>query len=446
MEKRNISDLPPEASYFNKLDLNKKLIKKTFELQILIKIFEQLESPEIFKVSEVCKNWLNIAQHPTIVSKTIVRLHSLENNRFLKSWRKFNFKLSIDTHLPDKYFEFKKKFFENIIEIEFDRIYLPSLDILRQYLENLTNLKSLSFIDCRFQNLTTSPDVLISLNVTSLLFKGSFLKAIVVDYILSITPNLKILTANLFEADYIKTIVRYGKNPELTKSLRELSIYNGTRTDFCDLFQSKHLNLHKFVWNSQLCRRPNENLQSLDIFLTNQSNLKELNLNVNPSATQLLITPVIWTLNTLEHLTFDYRSEYMESLNFKPFWKLKYLKIVYANSNIFKSLTTSSQMESLTLESFCEDINETEITDKFEFLTNLKVFNLYLGHISLSESFYIGNEMLQTIFRHLINLRELDLEDSTTVKVSVFFLFVINYKLIKITKNSKHIFSSEKVK
>lgn len=402
----------------------------------MFKIFEHLESPDIFKVSEVCKYWLDIAQHPKFVNKTIVKLHSLENNRFLKSWRKFNFKLNLNMHLPDSYFEFKEKFSDYIIEIEFDDIFLRCLDTLRQYLENLNNLKSLKLNDCRIYNLKTVPDVSISLNVKSVFFSGSFLSAIVVDYILSITPNLEVLTAIFERHSSNSKIVRYLKNVELTKSLRELNVFEGKPFIFNDIFQSKHLNLQKFIWDSSFSTSFEES-QCLQTFLKRQTNLKVLEINANTIVKLMLLSQVIsiCSLNQLEHLSFNcYLARDMKSLNFEPIWNLKYLKLISADSNIFKGLSKISKMECLKLIELDGDINDAKITDTFQFLINLKVFHLVLGDIHLNYPYYIKNQLFQAINKHLIHLRELFLEDGSKL-VSVPVKCTISLKISKIIPN-----------
>lgn len=351
-----------------------------------------------------------------------MKLHSLENNCFIKSWRKFNFKLSIDVHLPAKYFQFKQKFLENIVEIEFDDIYLPNLEILRQYLEDLTNLVKLTFINCRFKDLTIYPDV-ITLNVTSLHFEGNFLTDITVSYILSLTPKLKVLSTNSINCyDYDKAITRYLKNPNLTTSLRDLTIYNknGYSSFLCDILPAKHLNLEKINLNTPSRNLPH--VEDLEMFLTQHTNLKVLNLLLSvPFLTQLIR---ICSLNALEHLSFNCLLDInMGNGNFEVFWKLKYLKLNRASSALFKSLTKPSEMETLILESFTDDMND-EITDNLTLLTNLKVFKISVKDSSFEVSLYFKNNLMQSIFKHLLNLRELFLEDCTYYDVRWSFLYL----------------------
>lgn len=396
----------------------------------MFKIFEQLESPDIFKVSEVCKYWLEASQHPKLVNKTIVKLYSLENNRFLKSWRKFNFKLKLDTHMAENFFKFNEKFSENITEIEFFCIFLPCLDSLRQYLEKLNNLKSLIFHDCRFFNLSTVPDVQISLNVTSLVLRGLYLTDILVDYIFSITTNLEVLTACFGNGSFNSSIVKYLKNPELTKSLNELNVFDGQLIVLYKIFKLEHLNLQKFVWHSY-SKTTSEHIQVLQTFLTRQKNLKVLEIDINsymnPNVRLVFLSQVIMicSLNSLENLTLNCRLvKDMNSLDFEPIWNLKILKLISADLNIFKALSKISKMKSLTLDEFREDINDTEITDKFKFLTNLKVFKLVLDDRDLN--LYIKNQLLQATFKHLIHLEELEVHDKLPM-VSSVILGVINF-------------------
>lgn len=135
-------------------------------------IFEQLQSPEIFKISEVCKSWFSIAQHPAVVKKTIVTLNDVSNEFFLNCNRKFSFNLILVRHninscdLPQKYFQFKEKWGQNITEINLVDLYLPSVEMFCNFIKDLKNLRKLKFNDCRFKDSKVYP--CLSINTSNL--------------------------------------------------------------------------------------------------------------------------------------------------------------------------------------------------------------------------------------------------------------------------------------
>lgn len=313
--------------------MSKKYVKFP---QIFIKIFEKLNSPEIFKVAEVCKHWYNITQHAAIVRKTIVKLdldafyllskstdranfkfNSEDIDFFLKTSRKFQFRLEISERMPEKYLQFTQKFSDNIIDLRLVGINLPALDdlyiknmknlinldlddcnipsSLANFISNIVNLKSLRTLAldaCSFEIPSILPDDLY-LNVTSLKLH-CFVNESNVHSLLLFTPKLKTLSVVFSDSNSEEIVLKYLKNTKLTKSLTELYLrrYN-ENNDVRDVFQLNHLNLKKFTWKSNAQITP---VAELETFLSSQMNLTSLllsNVVINDKLIQIVFKKLL---------------------------------------------------------------------------------------------------------------------------------------------------------
>lgn len=294
-----------------------------------------------------------------------------------------------------KYLQFKEKFGERIKEIEFKDVFLHSPEILLQCLDDLKNLRKIKIFACRLKYPTVYPvypSKDISLNITSL-FIGNDCADDLVGYILSLTPNLKSLNV---ASKY--PILKYLINPNLTKSLRELR-FNGYIFDNFNYFM--HLNLETFHFVSENFK--NE-INSIEGFLTRQTNLKDLSFDCGSNLIQ-------WSTENIE-----------------IFWKLKHLKLSQSNATLFNCLTETIAMESLTIESFDDDINDDKIIDKLKYLKNLKILKISIACYQKGDkdvTNFIENKLIQGVFKHLLNLRELCLIDCNVVSVYLCFNLLI---------------------
>lgn len=377
----------------------------------MIKIFEKLQSPEIFKVAEVCTNWFNISQHKAIINTAILNITQSEAvDFFLETTRKFKFSLKFKHSLPEKFHQFSSKFTENIIEVCFIKIRLSNYYDFIGNLTNLKNMRSLKIINCSFEGdrCSTSPEEL-SLNLTTLLLtitSTTSMKDYQVQHLLSIIPNLKSLSCNLSEDFYLeKAIVGYVKNPKLTKSLKEIYFISFKSSALCDIFHTNHLNLTKFFWKTF---NAIDNVSQLETFLVQQKELRVLDLYLVQDFLRSAVR--ICTKLNLDQLSFNLNLQTIQdSETLQVFWKLKYLKIYNCNSLIFKSLTKTSELESLTLIGYTDDMSEC--IDKFKYLTSLT-------SLRVEESF-INDNLIQSIFKNLSNLKELYLLDHKLESVSL---------------------------
>lgn len=131
-------------------------------------------------------------------------------------------------------------------------------------------------------------------------------------------------------------------------------------------------------------------------------------------------------LKNLQNLSIDCKLlENMDSNSSKALWNLKHLKLKFVNiSTFFQYLTKNCGMESLKLdvvEDVSWDNNMAMLTNKFQFLPNLKLFHFF----TLKIFNFKQDILLQAIFEHLLNLQELSLSDVPHVRdeVSLFFFF-----------------------
>lgn len=308
---------------------------------------------------------------------------------------------SCDLNLLAKYFQFKEKWGQNITEINLVDLDLPTVEMFYQIVKDLKNLRKLRFEDCRFIDPMVYPSTpVISLNITSLEILQPFSEYLDEDflnYMFSLVPNLKSFFCGFDGID--ESIGRYLMNPKLTISLRELRIVLirvNTPFTFSTL---NNLNLEIFQMDA-----PFDHYLSSDdfeAFLTSQTKLKILKISLY-RGTFLSQLIRVCTVNSIQDLTFNFKCPEPEGVqNYEIFWKLKLLNLSYANGALFESLTKASAMESLTL-SFGDD--SMLITNKFQYLKNLKVLNIHLKG-------FITNEFIQTIFENLYNLQELYLKD-----------------------------------
>lgn len=405
MSTKTISDLPVEVSLNQIKPL--KLIFIHYIFQILIKIFELLQPVDLLNIPEVCHDWLQISQIPALMQITKIS-KSDAVDCFLQSFRKFKFSLKFQTNLPVNYFQFTYKFSEFIHELRFFDICLSSY---YNFIVNVTNLKNLRYLDinlCSFNDEVCSKfPTDLSLNLNSLRLMISFdddnkiIKGSETDFILSIIPNLEILTCN-FGGDYgfQRAIINYLKNPELTKSLKELHFTSfGNDNLLSSVFRINHLSLEKFFW---LCFREIDFVSDVEDFLSSQKNLKVLDLVSCGTSLRKSILKISSKIN-LEQLTFSLNDEIIQNSHlFEHLWNIKNLEIFCCNSSIFKSLKKISKVEELTLFCYVDDLSQHQ--EKFKFLTGLKSL-----HVSQS---LINDTLLQAVFKNLINLRSLFLIDN----------------------------------
>lgn len=159
------------------------------------------------------------------------------------------------------------------------------------------------------------------------------------------------------------------------------------------------------------------NITSLEIKQSFRKDFVTYILSLAPNLRSLYINSFYYTQ--------DYTSgnKEMDLKNYKIFWKLKLLNLTHANGALFESLTQPSSMESLTLEAF--EYEPMMISNKFQYLKNLKVLKIstrcvrpYV--IEEFKLFYITNDFIQAIFKHLYNLQELYLQDTPKKYVSLF--------------------------
>lgn len=251
----------------------------------MTKIFEKLKSPDILRVAEVCRHWYNITQNQSVVNKTNMHLsQSKALNCFIKSKRKLNFCLKINSKLPTKFDQFSDKFAANITEIMFVEIKFQNY---YDFIANLTNLKqmtTLKIINCSFkgEGCLISPKNL-NLNITELFLMNNGkcgMKDWEISHLLSITINLIKFSCDVTEYnDSGKTICDYLINPELTKSLKELKIFGIKSSLLCNFFRSKHLDLEMFYWKTYNIVRC---VKDIETFLISQRNLKIMNFYFFP--------------------------------------------------------------------------------------------------------------------------------------------------------------------
>lgn len=123
-----------------------------------------------------------------------------------------------------------------------------------------------------------------------------------VDHLISIIPNLEILSFHIHDDNcFLKAIVNYLTNPNLTKSIKELNLQS--YDDFnvlSSVFQTKHLKLEKFTWS---CMKNMDCVSDVENFLSNQINLKVLELLLTETNLFNTIAKICSKIN-LEQLLF----------------------------------------------------------------------------------------------------------------------------------------------
>lgn len=346
------------------------------------------------------------------MNKTVIK-KSESVDLFLQTFRKFNFSLSFESSLPENFLTFTHKFSENIQDLSFKTIKLSNFYDFIANLTNLTNLKNLEIINCSFEGEGCSPspdDLCLNLNTLLLVSFESFdsIKGFEVDQLLSIIPRLQILSCILNDDPcYQRAIVKYLTNPKLTKFLKELHFISFDNADIISpVFKTNHLRLEKFFWT---CFREINCVSDLELFLSNQTSLKVLDLMLNATPCSRNIVKICSKLN-LEQLTFNMNNEKLENCEIlSELWNLKNLKIFCCNSSIFKSLNRTSKMENLTLFNYLGDLDEH--LGKFEFLTSLT-------SLKITQTL-INDTLLQAIFKNLVKLRDLRFIDKGFESVSL---------------------------
>lgn len=277
----------------------------------------------------------------------------------------------------------------------------------------LTKLRNLEIINCSFEGdgCSVSPDELcLKLKTLLLVSFESFnsLKGFEVDQLLMIIPNLEILSCILSEDHcYQRAIVNYITNEKLTKFLKELHFISFDNAKIISpVFKTNHLKLEKFFWT---CFRQINCVSDLELFLSNQTSLKVLDLTLNATQCSRNIVKICSKLN-LEQLTFNMNNERLENCEIlSELWNLKNLKIFCCNSSIFKSLNRESKMENLTLFNYLGDL--TEHVAKFEFWTSLT-------SLQITQTL-INDLLIQAIFKNLVKLRDLRFIDRGCESVSL---------------------------
>lgn len=373
----------------------------------MINIFEKLQKPEIFRVAEVCHDWLSISKSSTIINRITVKISDSNSNEAVDFFieheitRKFNFSLKLFVNLPDKFLEFANKFSENIIDLELIDIKLFNYYDFIAKLTKLTNLRNLKLDSCLFKHddsliIAPADDLYFNLTTLDLTLVYSNYQ-MEVAHLLSIINILKIFKCSSFKMNVQRTIIDSLKKPKLTKSIKEISFYDFDSTVLSPFFQIKNFNLEKFVLT---CYGKIDCLSDLERFLLSQKNLKILALDYGPSVRTIVS---ICSKVYLEQLTFDFNDEIIDDSEILAvLWKLKYLKITSCNRSIFKSLIKNSETEEFTLTYYDGDMSLHK--DKFEYMTNLTSFRI--------EYSVINDDLIQAIFKYLIQLRDLFLIDN----------------------------------
>lgn len=409
-------------------------------MQILLKIFELLRPRDVLNAAVVCKHWLSITQCQTIVNKTIANVQNEQSlDFFLKSSRKFNFKVSYFNGLEAKFQKFKANNVDNIIEVQLctnrDSRQFDSFSDVITSLTDITNLKKLSIVSY-FRKYDKLPENLL-LNLTELILKftpaqlvsGTILETLVYYSILSATPNLEKLTVVINGYNCQNVIIRQLKNVKNSQNLKYLKWklnMNFNENREIDFNQLENLNLEFFVLESRVQQI---NIDKLERFLNTQQNLQKFYFDMvyhpfgQPYPAQ---ATKILKLNKLRYLCLDLGyTDIWHYPNLYDLWSLRHLKLYLAGIQpIFLLLTQKTEMRSLFLDRVRSHGPNSDLTttlfirNKFQFLTNLKVF-LFSSHCCA----FNQDKFVQAINEHLINLQELTLIDNSQIcalRVSLF--------------------------
>lgn len=386
-----------------------------------------LQPQDIIAASLVCKSWFHSTQHKKIVVKTIVKLKNVDDmNLFLNSdrSRKFNFQIIYDENTAGIFNDLVVAFNDNITEVLYnDRTGDSSFSAILLKFKILKNLEVLN-INGHFHRYERLPSNL-SFNFTKLIleFKGSAytMMDIAVFYsIISIAPNLKELKVTVRNVDHQNEVFKNLRNSEIEKDLKVLKWLNPCTMDLNEneetaFYELKNLNLKEFIYQSG--NRPN--ITKISEFLINQNNLKECYLYIpyRPHGEPFDYQAArICSIPNLKYLELDFYNTRIEDYqDLKYLWTLKSLRLCSSVlAQIVDFLTDLSEIESLYIFYIISHHNQVRFvlfstrffTDKFHFLTNLKIFNVTADMTAINLDYF-----LQAIIEHLINLQELTVTD-----------------------------------
>lgn len=238
--------------------------------------------------------------------------------------------------------------------------------------------------------------------------------------ILSIIPKLESLQLKTKQLE--PSFLVYLTNPEFTSNLKSLDLFfdvhhlisiQSVRNFFLKFSQTKHFDLENFSFSFKtLVFTQDDHRQIIDFFLT-QKNLKSLKMFTCGEI--VIFDELISALPKLKHIGIEIHNEFdpliMNSKqffveNFKKFWNLEslelHMEVYYRYAYpIFDSLTEPCNLGKLVIVR-SDFATNNELTSRLRFLTSLT-------DLTITES-YITDSLLQNIFEHLLNLRDLRLE------------------------------------
>lgn len=410
-------------------------------------IFNLLNLNELLTASLVCIQWYAISNHPSIAKKYMFNVNSenqmeslITSNRFFSNIT-FGFHLRNCNQLP-LYHKFWKNHLNNIEYVCLEGI--QDINLILNVLFRSHTLKTLEFrkINYLFSlgNVTGDKQ---TCSITKLSFGNLVFDNLKVPMkILSLIPKLESLQLKTFKMD--SSFLMYLGNPEFTSTLRSLDLFcdvysfssKYVRKNFLNFLRFKHFDLEHFSFSFKtIVFTQNDQRKIVRFFLT-QKNLKSL--KILTCGEIVIFDQLISKLQNLKKIGVEIQSEidpYLMYSNefllekFKIFWNLECLEI-YLNKfylftyPIFDSLTGPCKLKNLHM--IRSDL--TKIISRMQFLTMLTV-------LTITDS-YITDPLLQSIFKYLLNLRDLRLISTHDVSTIFYqkkkYLCLTDYRMLRI--------------
>lgn len=431
MDRPMLENLPLEVWYIKLIKKKVLLTKIIYDFQIILKIFNMLYLNELLTASLVCTQWNTLTKHPLVVKKYMIYIQNeeqmetlLQSNRFLPNII-FSFHPRNDNQLP-VYNKFWEKYLNNIEYVCLDAI--QDIDRIFKILSKSRTLKTLEFRRINYLFNLGRLEEKEPISINRLLFGDYYFEDLTIPMkILSLIPRLEGLQLKTGVIE--NSFLLYLRNPEFTSTLRffdlSLDIHQFSsryvRNVFLKFFQLTHYDLEHFSFSfNKTVFELNDHKMMIKFFLT-QRNLKSLRFLTCGEI--VIFDKLITGLPKLKYIGVETQSEidplimypsyrYLIS-KLKKFWNLESLEIhlrkYYDESYpIFESLTRPCRLKKLLIVK--SDLGKTKrLLSLMKFLTMLTVLKITESNIT--------DQLLQGIFQHLLNLRDLILisrEDVST--------------------------------
>lgn len=307
---------------------------------------------------------------------------------------------------------------------------LDEINDISLILKVLLGSQTLKILEFRKMNYLLSLEILSgdeqTCSITNLLFGKYLLDDLNVPMkILSLIPKLESLQLKTCKID--SSFLMYLRKPEFTSTLRSLDLHFNihkfsskyVRNFFLNFIEVKHFDLEHFSFSFQtMVFTQNDHREIVRYFLT-QKNLKSL--KILTCGEIVVFDQLISELPKLKKIGVETQSEINPYLMYsneyileklKSLWNLECLvihqsKFYLSTYPIYKSLTGPCKLKKLHI----NRSNLNQIIRPMQFLTMLTVLTIKNSSIT--------DQLLQIIFEHLLNLRDIRL--ITALDVSILF-------------------------